>query len=59
MTAGLKKPPEMKPNAETITPITSPFARARAVGVRANAAPPAATKISANVPTNSATPRRR
>ena len=58
VTAGLKNPPEMNPTAETMTPITRPFASARSVAVRAYAAPPQAMKISAKVPTNSATPRR-
>ncbi len=56
--AGLKNPPEMNPTATTMTPIANPFASARSVGVRAYAAPPQAMKSSANVPTNSATPRR-
>jgi hypothetical protein len=59
VTAGLKKPPEMNPIAETMTPITRPLARARSVAVRAYAAPPQAMKINANVPMNSAAPRRR
>ena len=59
VTAGLKWPPEMKPSAETNTAITSPCASATSVSVRANAIEPAPTKMSANVPTNSAAPRRR
>ena len=58
VTAGLKKPPEMKPTATTMTPMASPLASARSVGVRAYAAPPQAMKRSAKVPTNSATPLR-
>ena len=57
--AGLKWPPEMKPNAETKTAITRPCASATSVRVRAKATEPAPTKISANVPMNSAVPRRK
>lgn len=59
VTDGLKCPPEMKPTADIITAITRPFASAMSVSVRANATQPAPTKMSANVPTNSAAPRRR
>ena len=38
VTAGLKIPPEMKPNAETITAITRPFASASRSSMRAKAA---------------------
>src|SRR3954451_10513391 len=61
--AGLKCPPEMWPTAETMTAIARPCARAMPTSVgswmpAADMIEPAPTKISVNVPTNSATPRR-
>src|SRR5712691_95511 len=72
--AGLKWPPEMCPTADTITAIAKPFASATPVSVKPprdgsccgsgeNATTtamiePAPAKTSANVPTNSAMPRR-
>ena len=59
VTAGLKWPPEMCPTAEAITPIASPCASAITVRFPPCVAmiEPAPTKISVNVPTNSAIPR--
>ena len=59
VTAGLKCPPEMWPTAEAITPIARPCASAIAVRLVPCVAmiEPAPTKMSVNVPTNSATPR--
>ena len=59
VTAGLKWPPEMNPTADTITAITSPWARAMSVSVRAKPIDPAPMKTRAKVPMNSAAPRRK
>src|SRR5947209_17708594 len=61
--AGLKWPPEMCPSAETITAMASPCAIAMPISegswmALAVTIEPAPMKISVNVPTNSATPRR-
>ena len=59
--AGLKWPPEMCPTAETMIAIARPCARATPTRrlLWMKTIEPMPTKISANVPTNSATPRRR